>query len=184
MVIELMISYFPVAIAVAFIDIIASTQARHLSRRLGNGAGFLVAWVVTSAICFALATGAFRGLVWLMEAENFGPFEALSRSLTILVVVMAPPVWLSFQRDVVFVRRGSWRLRAPLLQILGAASGAAIVWLTLDLIFGSTPIDEVDWMTEVPLYFSAVLIAGYVLGHYLGLVPDALPAPNKKEVQP
>lgn len=184
MVIELMISYFPVAIAVVFMDIIASTQARHLSRRLGNGPGFLIAWLVTAAICFALAMGAFRALVWLMEADDFGPFEELSRSLTILVVVMAPPVWLSFQRDVVFVRRGSWRLPVPVLQILGVASVAAIAALTLNLIFGSTPIDEVDWMTEVPLYFSAVLIGGYVLGHYLGLVPDALPAPKKQEVIP
>lgn len=184
MVIELMISYFPVAIAALFIDIISATLARRLSQRLGNGLGFLIAWFATSAICFTLGKAAFRGLVWLMEADDFGPFETLSVSLTVFVAVTAPPVWLSFQRDVVFVRRGSWRLPAPVLQILGIASVAAIVALSLDLIFGSTAFDDVDWLTTVPMYFSAALIGAYALGHYLGLVPDATPAPRKQEVKP
>jgi hypothetical protein len=184
MVIELMIAYFPVAIAVAFIDIIAKTQAKYLSRRLGNGLGFLLAWFVTSAICFTLGMGAFRGLAWLMEAKDFGPFEALGRSLTTFVSIVAPPVWLNFQRDVAFVRRGSWRLPAPVLQIMGIASAAAIVALTLNLALGSTAFDDIDWLTQVPMYFSAILIGAYVLGHYLGLVPDATPAPKKQEVNP
>ncbi len=172
MVIVLLISYFPVAISAAFIDVLSSALARWLSPRLGNGLAFLTAWFATSAFCFALGMGAFFGLVVLMGEDDFGPYEDLSVSLTALVSILAPPAWLSYQRDAVFVRQGSWRLPPSARRIAGFFSLAALVVLTLNLTLSYDSLDDVDWLRQFPLFASAIGIGLYVLSHKDGVAAE------------
>ena len=168
MVIVLLISYFPVAISAAFIDVLSSAPARWLAPRLGNGLAFLTAWLATSVYCFALGMGAFFALVALMGEDDFGPYEHLSYSLTALVSILAPAVWLLYQRDVVFVRMASWRLAPRARQIFGLLSLAALVLLTLNLLTDYDSLDDVDWLRQFPLFVSAIGIGLYVLSHDQG----------------